>query len=179
MIITEEELLELGACEEGLEIFCGANGDSATILEALDSNGVGDVLWYLSETRYLTSSQESDLRDFAKSEALVNINLIKPHCFESDFKLILDFLLSDSEADSAARSAYLAARSAADSAACLAARSALYTAAHSAAVSAAVSAADSAAYSAICPAVDSEARPAARLRQENKLRELFLKWERL
>jgi len=189
MIITEEELLDLDACEEGLETFCEANGESATILEALDSNGVEDVLWYLSETKRLTSSQEEDLVGFAKSEALVNIDLIKSHCFESDFEVILGFLLSRSVERAARSAARLAAQAAADFAAESAADFAAHSAAHSAGYLAARSA-ESAAQAAAQAAADSSAaylvaRSAARsagysaaqlIRQENKLREIFLKW---
>ena len=136
-----------------------------------------------SERTYLAEADlEKVLRKFARKQALINIEKIKPYCTVKEYELILRWLETGDEtlrekARSAARSAadsaaYSAARStysAADSAACSAAysaarsaaRSAAYSAADSATYSAAYSAADSAAYSATYSAADSATYSAA------------------
>ena len=183
MIITKDELIELEACEEGLETFVEANGESATIVEALDSNGVEDIFWYLERVD-LTEKQEADLRGFAKSEALLNIELIKPYCSDTDYELILDYLKSDSlglskaaAAESAAWSARAAARSereAAESAA-ESARAAARSE-REAAESAAWSAWSAARAAARSERAAESARNVALERQAEKLKKIFEGW---
>ena len=97
---------------------------------------------------------EGLLREFARKQALLHIEKIKPYCSISEYYIILQYLHTGrdsyrSAAESAAWSAaWSAARSAARSAAWSAARSAAWIAAESAAWSAAESAAESAADSA-------------------------------
>jgi hypothetical protein len=103
---------------------------------------------------------EELLREFARKQALINIEKIKPYCSESDYDAVIKYLLTGegrSEAEQVARSAWSAVLStapslrSADMAAWSAARSAAWSAAESeawSAESAANSAADSAADSA-------------------------------
>ena len=89
------------------------------------------------------------LKEFARKQAAINIEKIKPYCNDEDYELILHWLKTgDESAMSAARSAAMSAESAAMSAAWsaeFAAMSAAWFAARSAARSAAWSAARSAA----------------------------------
>jgi hypothetical protein len=94
---------------------------------------------------------EELLREFAKRQALINIEKIKPYCSKSDYNTIITYLQTGkgrSAAEAAARSAEAAAEAAAWSVARSAARSAAWSAARSAAWSAARSAAEAAARSA-------------------------------
>ena len=187
-IITVEELEQLDACEEGLNTFVEANGDSATLTEALESNGIDDIFWYLEHTDRLTDQHGEDLRGFARKQALVNIDKIVDYCTKEEYDTILDWLhngegrsAAESAAESAAWSARSAAWSAAESAA-WSARSAAESAAWSAAWSArsaAWSAAESAAWSARSAARSawSAAESAAREEQTKELRQMFTKWE--
>jgi hypothetical protein len=122
-----------------------------------------------SERTYLASvSADKILREFARRQALINIEKIKPHCSQENYEVILKWLTTGdkkyrSAAESAARfAAWSAARSAAWSAAESAAWSAVWSAAESAARSAAWSAARSAAWSAAWSATRSAAWSAAR-----------------
>jgi hypothetical protein len=126
-----------------------------------------------SERTYLASaSVDKILREFARRQALINIEKIRPHCSQENYEVILKWLTTGdkkyrfaawSAARSAARSAaWSTARSAAESAAQSAARSAAESAARSAAAeSAARSAAWSAAWSASWSTAWSTARSAA------------------
>ena len=123
-IITVEELEQLDACEEGLNTFVEANGDSATLTEALESNGIDDIFWYLEHTDRLTDQHGEDLRGFARKQALVNIDKIVDYCTKKEYDTILDWLhngegrsAAESAAESAAWSAARSAWSAAESAA--------------------------------------------------------------
>ena len=64
--MNKQELIDLDACHEGLETFIEAHGDNenVTLLEALESNGVQDVLWYLGKIK-LSTAQQNDLHMFA------------------------------------------------------------------------------------------------------------------
>jgi hypothetical protein len=126
----------------------------------------GDNKSVATERTYVASFDATEvLREFARRQALINIELIKPHCKAEEYELIVEYLKSgrenlrsaarsaagyaaESAAESAAWSAWSAARSAARSAAWsaeYAARSAARSAAKSAAWSAAKSAAEYAA----------------------------------
>jgi len=110
--------------------------------------------------KYLAEFAAEDLLgEFARKQALINIEKIKPYCMDRDYGLILKWLTTgDTSVRSAARGA---ARGAARSAARGAAESAAWSAAWSAAESAAWSAARSAAESAARGAAESAARGAA------------------
>jgi len=97
-----------------------------------------------SSRTYLSGfNAEKLLREFARKQALINIEKIKPYCPKKDYETILYFLNTGEGSTAAARSARFASRSAARSASRSAAESAW-----SAAESAAWSAAESAAWSA-------------------------------
>lgn len=110
----------------------------------------------------------SILSEFARKQALINIEKIKPYCSIEDYNLILKWLnTSDKELRSAAWSAaWSAARSATESAARSAAESAAWSAAESAVESAARSV-ESAAESAAESIAESTAWSAARLTAES------------
>ena len=110
-IITAEELRELEACEDGYVTFVKKNGSEATYLEALESNGIGDLLWYFDQTNNLSKGQRKDLQKLINSYALVNIELVKP--YTDDYGIIVSFL----EGDESKREAASAAASAAEAAA--------------------------------------------------------------
>ena len=120
------------------------------------------------ERTYLAEFDATDLlRDFARKQALINIEKIKPYCSEVNYDLILRWLKEGkdrdkSEAESAARSAAESVVwSAAEAAAWSAARSAARSAAESAAESAAWTAAEAASWLAARSAVRSAAESAA------------------
>ena len=136
--------------------------------------------------KYLAEFDATELlREFARKQALININKAEQYFnSEEDFNILLEWLntgnldLRESAAESAARSAARsaaesAAWSAAESAAWSAARSAAESAARSAAWSATRSAAESAAWSAAESAAESAARSAARSAANNMLCEMI------
>jgi len=187
--------------------FCGLHA-SKRIIDALD-NAPGTYLWVVelsgeilegenkvcaSERTYIHGfNAEKVLRKFARKQALINIEKIKPHCSETDYKLILQFLETGNEnirsaaaraarsagyaAESAARLAGYAAESAAESAAGSAAWSAgsAGSAAWFAAQSAARSAAWFAARSAARFAAQSAARSATRCAVEYAANDMLQK----
>ncbi len=162
---NKQELINLEACKEGLEVFVQAHGDKeATFSQCLDSNGWDDV-WWLIENIYnkLDDRQIYDLRVFGCKAALINIEKIKPYCPESDYELIVGYLKNPTaETRSAAwTAAYSAAESGVESAAWSAARSAAWTAAYSAAES----------------GVESAAGSAEMDKFKKELKVIFLKWE--
>ena len=106
-IITAEELRELEACEGGYVTFVKKNGSEATYLEALESNGIGDLLWYFDHTGNLSKEQRTDLQKLINGYALVNIELIKPYIQEYD--VIVSFLQGDESKREAAETAAWAA----------------------------------------------------------------------
>jgi ribosomal protein L18E len=179
IFITPSKLEELDACLEGYEAFISHWPDGAYLSQALESNGLEDVLWYLvsiEERGELCKDKKIDLRESARKQALINIEKIEPYCKEGDYQLITSYLITGDESiRSAARSA---AWSAARSAAWSAARSAAWSVAESAR-SAAWSAAESA-RSAAWSAAGSAARSAAKSAAwsaESELKEIFLRWE--
>jgi hypothetical protein len=132
----------------------------------------GDDKSVATERTYVASFDATEiLREFARRQALINIELIKPYCKAEEYELIVEYLKSGREnlrsaawsaaesaawsAESAAWSAWSAAKSAAWSA-----ESAAWSAAESAAESAAWSA-ESAAWSAAGSAAKSAAESAA------------------
>ena len=154
---------EIGLCDYGLHA-------SVKLIDAL-SYAPGSNLWLVelggeiingydkccaTERTYIDFfDAESLLREFARKQALINIEKIKPYCSEDEYSIILKWLNTGYEAHRSA--AESAARSAARSAAWSAARSAAWSAAESAAWSAARSAAWSAAESAAWSAAESAA----------------------
>jgi hypothetical protein len=145
----------------------------------------GDICYDLDkfagrEREYISSfNAEGTLRAFAREQALIHIDKIRPYCSKSEYLLIVDFLrtgessLRSAVERAAWRAARNADRSASWGAAWGAARSAAWSAAGSAAGSAAWSAAESAARSAESAAwsaarsAESAARVAARSATEN------------
>lgn len=111
-IITAEELRELDACENGYKNFVQKNGSEATYLEALESNGIDDLLWYFDETDKLTDSQKKDLQQLDEELSTVSIELIKPYTDKYDV-----FLKRDESKRKETRAAALAAALAAAEAA--------------------------------------------------------------
>jgi len=57
-VITKQRLKELDACEYGFKKFVKVNGESATLSQALDSNGWDDIWWYISEDYSAFSEQQ-------------------------------------------------------------------------------------------------------------------------
>ena len=101
----------------------------------------GDDKLCASERTYLKCfDAEALLREFARKQALINIDKIRPYCSEKDFSVIKTYLEHGRKEDRSA--ARFAAWSAARSAARSAAESAVWSAAESAARSAARSAAN-------------------------------------
>jgi hypothetical protein len=152
---------------------------------------VGDNKLCATNRTYLRGINATNLlKSFARKQALINIDKIKPYCCESDYSLIINYLTNGEEelrlaarsaAESARSAAWSAARSAARSAAWSAARSAAWSAAESAAWSAAESArsaaesaAESAAWSAARSAAWSAARSAARSATNEMLTQMVL-----
>lgn len=167
--INNKQLKKLNACKSGYDVFFEAHGEkSVSLLDALESNGVDDVLWLIDE-QDKTTTQADDLMllgaDFAE-------NVV--HFFESKFPVDLrpraaingvrDFFLGkiskhrlqDLQIDAARASAGVGT-SAADYAARAAARASAGAAARAAAGAAAYA--------------------AERQFQTNKLREMLIKWE--
>ena len=144
---TAQRRLEL--CAYGLHA-------SSTPFQAL-AHAPGPILWQVrlggevitgddkscaSMRTYLGQFDATDvLYAFARRQALINIEKIRPYCAPADYGLILAWLTTGN--DSLRSAAYATARSAA-----YAARSAAYAAARSAAYAAAESAAYAAAYTA-------------------------------
>ena len=109
MKITVEELEKLRTCTSGLHAFKAAHPTGeATLLEALESNGLGDVLWYLNNTAKLNEQQRSNLDEWTRHQALSVAHLIK-----SDRKdLIIQFLKTGENREEARKAAAEAAESA-------------------------------------------------------------------
>jgi hypothetical protein len=108
-----------------------------------------------TERKYLARfNAEKLLREFARKQALINIDKVKPYCSDSEYLLILDWLTTGAEElRSASRAAakaatWSAAESAAKAAACSTSRSASRAAAEAASRSASMAATWSAAWSA-------------------------------
>lgn len=155
MQITKQELIELNACEEGLDRFMlqTGNTDEPVNVASLVSgkNTYVDLLWLAGEK----IPKERIVR-FACDCALINIELIKPYTDKYD--MIVEFLHDPTAyAAYAARAAAYAARAAdaADAADADAAARAAYAA------YAADAAADAAAYAAAAAAVRAAAYAAA------------------
>jgi hypothetical protein len=135
-----------------------------------------------SERTYLASaSVDKILREFARRQALINVEKIKPYCSKENYEVILKWLTTGDEkyksaAWSAAQSAaWSAARSAAKSAAWSIAWSTVESAARSTAWSAVESIVESATESAAQTAAQSTARSAARSAANDMLTEMIYK----
>ena len=170
-IITAEELRELEACEDGYVTFVKKNGSEATYLEALESNGIGDLLWYFDQTNNLSKGQRKDLQKLINSYALVNIELVKP--YTDDYGIIVSFLEGDESKREAARAAARAAAWAAGAA--RAAAEAAWAVAEAASAAAWAAGAAGAAEAAEAAA---EAARAARADQTQQLKTMLIKWEK-
>jgi hypothetical protein len=178
--INNKQLKKLNACKHRYDVFFEAHGKKyVSLLDALESNGVEDVLWLIDEQDKTTTQAD----DFMLLGADFAENVV--HFFESKFpgdlrpraaiSGVRDFFLGkiskhrlkDLRID-AADAASLAYRSSPDAAAhgARAAYGAAYNAAHSAAAYAAAAYADARADAA-----------AERQFQTNKLREMLIKWE--
>ena len=167
---NKQELIELDACESGFDVFVAAHGDKeAKFSECLASNGWDDIFWLLMRVEsQLSDKQQHDLRKFACDAALENVEKIKPYCSEEAYQIVIDYLNNPTEATR--KAVWSAVWPAADSVA----RSMVWSAAKFAADSSARLAADSSARL----AADSAAESAAMKKFENKLKELFVKWEK-
>ena len=140
--VSRSELIEWGACEDGFKRFAEQSGDTdePVAVESLfnGKNTVSDLTWLAGKICTIEKIQK-----FARDVALVNVELIKPHCSDADYKLILHFLNAGENAYAARDAAAAAARAAAD------ARDAAAADADAAAYAAyAAAAADAAAYAA-------------------------------
>lgn len=118
-------------CKNGLH-------GSINLIDAL-GYAPGPYLWYVdidgdvdigkdkicgTDRKYIKGIDASDiLRKFAKKQALINIEKIKPHCSAKDYEKILHYLNSEAVEAAARSAARSAAGSAAKSAAMSAARS--------------------------------------------------------
>ncbi|CAH9015375.1 conserved hypothetical protein [Vibrio phage 489E54-1] len=174
MKISKCELVDMSACTSGLKRFIKQTGGSSEPVDVTSliggENTTSDLLWLAGKTL----SKEKIVK-FACKCALISIDLIKPHCSESDFKLITNSLN-----DPAARAYVDAARAyAAVDAAVDAAYAATYAAyaavdAAYATVDAAYAAVD-AAYAAVdaAYAADAAARAAVDAEISNLLIDLF------
>ena len=149
--VTHEVEGELVPCKNGLhaskrliDALQYAPGNVLWLVDVEDCVEGGDKLCARKRTYLAEFDAEDLLREFARKQALINIEKVKPYCSEEEYKTLLHYL----ETGEGREAAYSAADSAysADSAA-YSADSAAYSAAHSAAYSA-LSASDSAAYSA-------------------------------
>ena len=111
MKITKEELIELGACEEGLDRFIIQTNDTDEPVEASSlvggENIYSDLLWLAGKK--LTKDR---IVRFACDCALINIEMIKPYTDKYD--MIVDFLrnpathVATDAADAARAAAYAA-----------------------------------------------------------------------
>ena len=139
---------ELELCKSGLHA-------SKRAIDSL-AYAPGSILWIVEVEDYIEGydkicgrrrtyikgfDAENLLREFARKQALINIEKIKPYCSDEDYSVIIEWLETGNEH---LRSAAYAA---AESAAYAAAESAAYAAAESVAESAAWFAAESAAWS--------------------------------
>jgi len=171
MKITVEELEEMEACEDGIDTFKEAHpSGEASLLQALDSNGVDDMLWYLDCTQKLTDRQHAELDEWIRHQAL-NV----AHLIESDEKELIVHFLKTGEDREAAREAAKAAREAAE-----AGEAAAWAAWAAEAAGAAAWAAGAVAWTVRAAAAREAAwaaGEAAREEQTRSLRELLERWE--
>ena len=132
----------LHASKRALDALGYAPGSYLWVVEMAGKIVEGDDKIVATERAYIDGFEASDLlREFARKQALINIEKIYKYCSKKDYDLIVKYLeTGDPNIQDAAESA---ARSAAWSAAESAARSAAWSAARSAARSAAWSAAES------------------------------------
>jgi hypothetical protein len=122
--ISKAELISMKVYETGLNRFIEQtnNTDKPVLISELfnGKNTVSDLIWLAGEICDIEK-----IRKFARDIALINIELIKPHCSDSDYKLILNFLETGENAATARSAIYItrathAARDARDAAACAA-----------------------------------------------------------
>ena len=126
MKITKAELIEMKACEDGLERFINQTGNTGEPVEVLSliggENTLPDLVWLASK-----SLPKERIVRFACDCALINIEEIKP--YTDDYDIIVEFLRNPTGGGLVAY--------AIDDAACAAARVAIYGVAHAAAYAAA------------------------------------------
>ena len=126
----------LHASKRALDALGYAPGSYLWVVEMAGKIVEGDDKVVATERAYIDGFEASDLlREFARKQALINIEKIYKYCSKKDYDLIVKYLETgdpniQDAAESAARSA---AWSAAESAARSAARSAAWSAARSAA----------------------------------------------
>ena len=89
--ISKAELISMNACKFTLNRFIEQtnNTDTAVLISSLfnGKNTVADLIWLAVEICDIEK-----IRRFARDIALINIELIKPYCSDSEYKLILNFL---------------------------------------------------------------------------------------
>jgi hypothetical protein len=85
-LMNAVELKELNACVEGYETFKKAHGDkTVTLTEAFNSNGWSNVWWYLSNIYNLFSDEQiKDLRLLAADYAERSLPLFEQKCPENN-----------------------------------------------------------------------------------------------
>lgn len=111
MKITLQELVELNACQEGLKRFVQqTNGtdepvDVISLIGGLNTHS--DLLWLADK-----KLPKEKIVKFACNVALINIELIKPYCLESEYQTIVDFLNNPKTYNTAAAYVVRAARAA-------------------------------------------------------------------
>jgi len=89
--ITKAELISMDACEEGLGRFIEQtnNTDEPVSVSSLfnGKNTISDLVWLAGEICNIEK-----IRKFARDVALINIELTKQYCSDSDYELMLNFL---------------------------------------------------------------------------------------
>ena len=188
--LNAEELRNLRACKKGYEAFFEAHGENTvTLSQAFESNGWDDIWWYIAKiSNLLSEEQDRDLRLLACDYAADVL-----HYFEDkypDYKRPREAIEASRKfangeiGDDAVRAAASAVRAAASVASPVSASRAAYAAAAAAAASAsaaasaaaAAAAASAAAAAAADWAAPDAAAAAKKQWQEQKLKELFIKW---
>ena len=98
MKITLEELQASGVCKTGYYTFKESHiTGEATLLEALESNGLDDVLRYLDNTSQLSDEQKQHVDEWARNQALKVAYLIE----SPDKDLIVNFLKTGEDREAA------------------------------------------------------------------------------
>ncbi len=113
--ITKAELISMDACETDLNRFIEQtnNTDEPVLIESLfnGKNTISDLVWLAGEICNIEK-----IRKFARDVALINIELIKPYCSDSDYELMLNFLKTGENTPTAPAHATVTASSVADAA---------------------------------------------------------------
>ena len=89
--ITKAELIEMWACELGLDRFIRETKNTDEPVEILSliggENTTEDLLWLAAKL-----GRVKQVDKFARDCALINVEKIKPHCHPEQYDLILNFL---------------------------------------------------------------------------------------